>query len=220
VCAPLALADTLVFSSGRTVNGTVLQTNENNILLLNDYGALNYSRSIIKEVRIERAEDLYVASTNRFPSSKQALLLLSRRPWASNLKQIPATVIDKGILRNVPYISFRCGGDYEAKPYVEGVSLIWRDATGSAGVLMLAELPEDLRAQFGYDAEKAKAAEALKRREAQANAAEYARIAQDVQGDTSANPYPNPASGGGGRVYVRGYTGSNGTYVHSYSRGR
>ena len=69
MCAPLALADTLVFSSGRTVSGTVLQTNESNILLLTDYGALNYSPSIIKEVRMERAEELDVASTNRLPAS-------------------------------------------------------------------------------------------------------------------------------------------------------
>jgi hypothetical protein len=138
MCAPLALADTLVFSSGRTVSGTVLQTNESNILLLTDYGALNYSPSIIKEVRMERAEELDVASTNRLPASKQALLLLSRQPWASNLKQIPATVIDKGILRNVPYISFRCGEDYEVNIYGDldhpaGIEAgVYRDLLGEA----------------------------------------------------------------------------------------
>jgi hypothetical protein len=360
----------LVFLSGRTVSGTVVQTNETNILLLNDYGAFNYFPSIVKEVRIERAEEPYVTNTNRLPSCRQALLLLGSQPWASNLKQIPATVIDKGIMRNVPYVSFRCGEDYEVnvygdldhpagieagvyrnllgvgaaksdclkfisrllsqaadreivqglvldkdlrtrdgltfeitppfaedayrgwwvsayserafndaraseedlkritvskaavgqgkepapwssdelklvrrvpptvisfystglgetirkaevKPYVQGISLLWRDATGRAGVVKLADLPEDLRAQFGYDADKAKAAdeaEALKRarewQDAQARAGEYAQVATDASAYT---PGASP-SGGGGSVYVRGYTRSNGTYVNGYFR--
>ena len=36
--------------------------------------------------------------------------------WASGLQQIPATVIDKGVLRHVPYKSFRAG-DYEVNIY-------------------------------------------------------------------------------------------------------
>jgi hypothetical protein len=364
VTAPTALADTLLFSSGRTVTGTVLQTNANYVLLLTDYGMLNYSPLIIKEIKIERAEEPDVASTNRLPSLKQALLQLGVQPWASALRQIPATVIDKGMLRDVPYMSFRCGEDYEVniygdpehpagieagvyrkligdaaarencvgfvarvlnhqpdrqllhelnldrdlraldgltfeitppfaedayqgwwisiyseralnaaraseeelkritmpkaaagqsqnpeawsvedlksarrapptvitfyssglgelvrnaevKPYVQGVSLLWRDANGQAGVVKLADLPEDLRSQFGYDASKATAAdEAL----ARARAAEFARVATDSEAGSSSYDPGVPQPAGGGSVYVRGYTRSNGTYVSGYYR--
>lgn len=42
---------------------------------------------------------------------------LAKEPWATNLKQIPATVIDVGNLRFVPYVSYRCGEDYEVNVY-------------------------------------------------------------------------------------------------------
>ncbi len=38
------------------------------------------------------------------------------RPWAKDLRQIPSTVIDKGVLRHVPYTSYRAG-DYELNVY-------------------------------------------------------------------------------------------------------
>jgi hypothetical protein len=71
------------------------------------------------------------------------------------------------LVRRVPptVISFYSKGlgefieNAEVKTYVKGISLIWRDAKGSSGVLMLADLPEALRFEFGYDADKAKAAD-------------------------------------------------------------
>jgi predicted RNA-binding Zn-ribbon protein involved in translation (DUF1610 family) len=39
-----------------------------------------------------------------------------RQSWARGLQQIPATVIDKGVLRHIPYKSFRTG-DYEINIY-------------------------------------------------------------------------------------------------------
>ena len=117
ISAPMiAKGDTLVLQS-RSVTGTVLQTNGDNVLLLTDFGTLNYSLGIIKEIKIERAEAVEFSATNRLPDAKNLVLFLSRLPWAANLKQIPATVIDKGILRNVPYASYRCGQLYEVNVY-------------------------------------------------------------------------------------------------------
>ena len=36
--------------------------------------------------------------------------------WGKSLSQIPSTVIDKGVLRNIPYLSYRAG-DYELNVY-------------------------------------------------------------------------------------------------------
>ncbi len=38
------------------------------------------------------------------------------KAWARDLRQIPSTVIDKGVLRNVPYTSYRAG-EYELNVY-------------------------------------------------------------------------------------------------------
>jgi len=51
------------------------------------------------------------------PTRTRCRQTLSVKPWAKGLKQIPSTVIDKGVLRNVPYTSYRAGGEYELNVY-------------------------------------------------------------------------------------------------------
>jgi hypothetical protein len=115
--APQAFGDTLVISDGSTISGTIIQTNDDSVLLLTDYAAYNFSRAIFKKVKTEPTKAVEFNSTNRLPDFKHLVLFLSKQPWATNLSPIPATVIDKGILRNVPYSSFRCGEDYEVNIY-------------------------------------------------------------------------------------------------------
>jgi len=117
LCGPVALADKLVFSNGPTISGTVLQTNGDEILLLTQYAAYNYSRSHLKEIEIEADHLNPDSNTNRFSDFKRTIRALSRQFWATNLTPIPATVIDKGILKNVPYSSFQCGENYEVNIY-------------------------------------------------------------------------------------------------------
>ena len=50
------------------------------------------------------------------PTRTRCRQTLSVKPWAKDLKQIPSTVIDKGVLRNVPYTSYR-SGEYELNVY-------------------------------------------------------------------------------------------------------
>jgi hypothetical protein len=53
-----------------------------------------------------------------YPTCAHIVGRLRRETWGKELKQIPATVIDKGILKNVPYASFRCAnGDCELNVY-------------------------------------------------------------------------------------------------------
>ncbi|HEX5400548.1 MAG TPA: hypothetical protein VFY06_15990 [Verrucomicrobiae bacterium] len=117
VCTPCSFADTLVLSNGSTVSGTVLQTNGDDILLLTGYAAFNFSRSNTKDIEIGPVETAQPSNSGRIPDCKEVVLSLSKQSWATNLTPIPATVIDKGILRNVPYSSFRCGEDYEVNVY-------------------------------------------------------------------------------------------------------
>jgi hypothetical protein len=370
-----ANGDTLVTFNGRTISGTIIQTNEDEVLLLTDYAAYNFSRANIKQVKTEPTRADEFNNTNRFPDFKHLVLFLSRQPWATNLSPIPATVIDKGILRNVPYTSFRCGEDYEVNVYGDlehpagmeigvyrklldnvsakdncvkfisnllgqsadketvqrldlkkdlktrngltfeitpptdedayngwwvsvyseqklnqarasdaelkqisvtkadattqagqsenswsadelkkarhstptmitftyksgtvvsnaevvhvndGISLIWRKDNGaSGGLVKLAELPEELQVQFGYDPAKTEAADALEAQkkaqwqQAQALGAQSAQTVQESQAAPAPDYNNSGYSSGGDRVYVHGYYRANGTYVNAYTR--
>jgi hypothetical protein len=54
--------------------------------------------------------------SSRLADVSHSLEVAASKPYLKGLVQIPATVIDKGILRNVPYQSFRAG-DYEVNVY-------------------------------------------------------------------------------------------------------
>jgi hypothetical protein len=114
--------------------------------------------------------------------------------------------------------------------YEQGVSVLWEQDSGAAGLVKLADLPESLRIRFGYDPVMAEASAASvsekKARWRQFYAGQAAMAEQQSQdaaqgqslGDTgyqSGGDYS-----GGGSVYVHGYTRSNGTYVSGYTRSR
>jgi len=113
----LVRADTLFFPKGDPMTGTVLQTNREEILFLTDSGTMRFALANLKSIKIDQAEASESKSTSRIPTFKALLSLLSRQPWANDLEQIPASVIDNGMLRYVPYLSFRCADDYEINVY-------------------------------------------------------------------------------------------------------
>src|SRR5687768_16478196 len=50
------------------------------------------------------------------PTRAKARAAAAATPWGKTLAHIPSTVIDKGVLRNIPYLSYRAG-DYELNIY-------------------------------------------------------------------------------------------------------
>ncbi len=50
------------------------------------------------------------------PKRTRCIETATKQPWAKQLKQIPSTVIDNGVLRAIPYTSYR-SGDYEVNVY-------------------------------------------------------------------------------------------------------
>src|SRR5215211_329586 len=107
---PNAFGDKLTLFNGSSITGTILQTNGENVLLLTDFGTLRYGIANIKSIGVD-------SETNRLSEFNAVIKLLSKQPWATNLLQIAATVIDAGVLKHVPYVSFRCGEDYEINLY-------------------------------------------------------------------------------------------------------
>jgi hypothetical protein len=110
-------ADSLIFRKGEPMTGVVLQTNDEQVLLLTDVGTMRFALASLKAIKFDQVEAVELKATNRIPTFKTLLTLLNRQPWATNLEQIPATVIDNGMFRYVPYLSFRCADDYEVNVY-------------------------------------------------------------------------------------------------------
>jgi hypothetical protein len=61
-------------------------------------------------------DDIRNNPADRLADLEKCLKVAARQAWAIGLKQVPATVIDQGLLRHVPYFSFRAG-DYEVNVY-------------------------------------------------------------------------------------------------------
>jgi hypothetical protein len=112
-------ADVVIFQSGKVVTGTVLQQDEDGVLIQMDYGTFRYPASWVKDVQKEKtASPAEPHSTARIPNWSKIISALVTNSWVHELKQIPATVIDNGVLQDVPYISFHCNSDgYEINIY-------------------------------------------------------------------------------------------------------
>jgi hypothetical protein len=116
---PSLKADVVVLKNGGVLSGTVLQQDANGVLIQTETGTYRYPQSWIQEVKKEPAAAPHVANNSRrIPDWAQIVSLLANNPWANGLQQVPATMIETGPWKNVPYVSFRCAaGGYEVNIY-------------------------------------------------------------------------------------------------------
>jgi hypothetical protein len=120
ICAALASAaraDSVNFTSGRAADCTVLQETADHVAVLYGSSVIRLDRAMIASVDRQSQSSTPQATSSRTPDFRTIALRLGLQTWAADLHQIPATVIDRGNLRNVPYKSLRAGGDYEINVY-------------------------------------------------------------------------------------------------------
>jgi hypothetical protein len=118
----LAAADTVNFTSGRTKDCDILQEDANSVTVLFGWSVIRIDRAMIETIAKQPpAPAATVPETemveSRLPDFRSVAVQLAAQNWATGMQQIPATVIDNGVLRNVPYKSLRAGGDYEINVY-------------------------------------------------------------------------------------------------------
>src|SRR5450432_3462687 len=116
---PLLKADVVVLQSGVVLTGNILQQDANGLLLQTESGTYRYPLALIKEVKKEAATAPHVSNNGQvIPDWAQIVSILATNGWAAGLKQVPATMIETGNFKNVPYVSFRSGdGGYEINIY-------------------------------------------------------------------------------------------------------
>jgi hypothetical protein len=111
-----ATADTINLTNGRSIQGVILKETEAGYVIRAKYTTLTLSKTEVKSVDKTKAEQAEAKLTNRLPGWEKCIDTAAAKRWVKNLQPIPATVIDKGIMKNVPYASYR-SGNYEINVY-------------------------------------------------------------------------------------------------------
>jgi len=99
------------------IAGFVISTNVSAVLMWADDGLRAIPREDAAKIESLSEPPISARKELRIPPIEIILRQLAKEPWAVSLMQIPATVIDHGVLKNVPYVSFRCGEAFEMNVY-------------------------------------------------------------------------------------------------------
>ncbi|HBI41926.1 MAG TPA: hypothetical protein DDY78_03590 [Planctomycetales bacterium] len=79
--------------------------------------AAGWQRPVLSDEQVSRPQPVPAPPAGLTVADETyCLRVAASKPYLASLNQIPATVIDKGVLRNVPYKSYR-SGDYELNVY-------------------------------------------------------------------------------------------------------
>lgn len=121
----------VTLKSGRTVEGVLVRDDPAEVVVRTGGGAIGVAREYVASVeRVVREQPAPPVAASRtgpaLPSLSVWLHALVERPGGREARQIPATVVDAGPLRHVPYVSHRAGklemnvyGDPDAPACVE-----------------------------------------------------------------------------------------------------
>jgi len=125
LASSIASADKITFQSGRVMVGQVIQKDDQHVVIRLDHGITTIPVSMVQSIEITppavlqkpKASGVAEPVRPRIPTWDTMTAALAKQKWATNLMPIPATVVDKGQMRYVPYNSYRCGEDYEVNIY-------------------------------------------------------------------------------------------------------
>jgi hypothetical protein len=107
--ASIGSADTIRLKNGGSLEGVIVKEADGALVVRLKYATVTIDRSDIESIEKKAPEDAPAGKGLRLPRWDRCIEVVAARPWSGELRQIPATVIDKGILKNVPYMSHKCG---------------------------------------------------------------------------------------------------------------
>jgi hypothetical protein len=114
--AAVGSADTIRLKNGGSLEGVIVKEGDGEVVVRLKYATVTLDRSDIDSIEKKAPEEAPAAKGLRLPRWDRCIEVVASRPWSGQLRQIPATVIDKGILKNVPYMSHK-SGNYEFNLY-------------------------------------------------------------------------------------------------------
>jgi hypothetical protein len=113
------LADSLTLSGNSSISCTVLQESSSYVTILWDDELVRLDRREVQEIRKSPPQSALTisAAETGIPKYSDIIRALAKQSWAVDLQQIPATVIDVGSLRHIPYKSHRVASECEINVY-------------------------------------------------------------------------------------------------------
>ncbi len=112
--------DSIVLKDGRTVRGLIIKNSVDSVLLQQEFEEKSYPKSEIVRIRDEADIGVLFTDITRrgdLPSWRVIANDLRMHDEIKSVVEIPATAVDIGEFRNVPYKSFRVNGDIEMNIY-------------------------------------------------------------------------------------------------------
>lgn len=112
--------DRLEMEDGRSIQGLILQNTTTDVLLQTEKGEVRYPKSDIRRIHDAPDDDVLfaeIANAGELPSWRAMVHDLRTHDRIKSFEMIPATAIDNGFLRNIPYLSFRVNEKAEFNIY-------------------------------------------------------------------------------------------------------
>lgn len=112
--------DSIVLKDGRVVRGLIIKNSRDAVLIQDKHGEQSYSKKDIVRIRDEADIEVLFTDVDRhgdLPPWRVIVNDLRTHDTIKSLVEIPATLIDKGQFKNVPYKSFRVNHDIEINIY-------------------------------------------------------------------------------------------------------
>jgi hypothetical protein len=114
------MPDTLVMLDGSQVRGLILKNTADDVLIQTDQAELLVPKSQIRRISDEMEGEIVFAELTkpgRLPSWRAMIYDLRNHDAIYAIEQIPATRIEEGYLKNIPYLSFRVNDQSEFNVY-------------------------------------------------------------------------------------------------------
>ena len=112
--------DRLEMKDGSTLQGLILKNTRDSVLFQTRTNEILVPKEQIRRIHDEIDGEIVfeeIAGKGRLPSWRGMVTDLRNHDDIRSLQQIPATTIDQGLLRNIPYLSFRVNEQSEFNVY-------------------------------------------------------------------------------------------------------
>ncbi len=114
------MPDKLEMNDGRTLRGLILKNTAKSVLFQTGKEELLIPKDEIRRIHDEIDGEIVfadIAGKGRLPSWRAMVADLRNHDSIRGLQQIPATTIDSGLFKNIPYLSFRVNEQSEFNVY-------------------------------------------------------------------------------------------------------
>lgn len=114
------MPDTIFMNDGTQYHGLIIRNDAKKVTLQQRMGEVEIPKSSIRRIDDEPNEGVYFAEIvdpNRLPPWRMIVQDLRSDDSIRSFRQIPATTIDNGYLKNIPYLSFRINKRVEMNVY-------------------------------------------------------------------------------------------------------